>query len=402
MNIPDAPAARPPALPYLLSGALGAFLFTLLNRYVGEWVPIPSAGTVFGHLVSLVYLAFLLFFLICLARGAALSQRSTGFLVVVGVAFALPMGTVLASSYWRYQPPLYLFLTANNLFLPLGAVLVGAAIGRIIRHPNTLLAGAAVAIFFDVVVVTMGTVAQLLQSNSKLIAAVSVGAGPSAPASPLVKSIPLLSGVTIGPADVLFLALFLASVAQMPRLKPEWNLSLTRTVGWMYGLLFLALVLVELFGLPVPALVPMGVAVLIANGRHAAFSRQEKRDLWIGAAFALCCAVGIVAYGKFFAAKAAQAAPPQPETRMKWGWSLGVVRETQERFVTSIYPGYPAATVGIRPGDVIESLNGVKTTELTTQEALMRVLGEAEAKGLTVRLRRLGEKKPLEFKVILP
>lgn len=402
MEESDTSIARAPAIPYLIGGAWGAFSLTLLNRYLGVKVPIPSAGSAGAHVVSLTYLGFLLFCLLSLARGGALLRVSTGFLVLVGLAFALPMGTVLASGYWNYQPPLYLFLTANNLFLPLGAVLIGASIGRIIRHPNTLLAGAAVAIFFDVVVVTMGTVAQLMQSGSKLIAAVSVGAGPSVPASPLARSIPLLSSVTIGPADVLFLALFLSSVAQMPRIKPEWDLSLDRNARWMFGLLFLALVLVELVGLPVPALVPMGVAVLIANGRHAAFSKQEKRDLWIGAVFALCCAGGIVAYGKFFAARTAQAQPADTKNTVKWGWTLGVVRETGERLVTTIVPGYPIAAAGIQPGDVIESLNGVKTTELGDTTKLMLLLKKAEKNGLLVHVRRVGAKKPLEFKVVQP
>lgn len=309
------------------------------------------------------------------------------------------MGTVLASQAFHYTPPLYLFLTANNLFFPIGAVLVGAAVGRIIKHPNTLLAASAFAIFFDLVVVTMGTVAQVMKSNSNLIAAVSVGAGASAPTNPFEKTFAVLSGVTIGPADVLFLALFLSSVAQMPRLNRAWNLSLSRTCVFMFGLLFLALVLVELLMIPVPALVPMGVSVLAANARHAAFTKQEKRDLWIGAAFALLCAVGMVAYGKFFAAKTASTTPEQ---RIKWGWSLGVVPETGERFVMQTVSGFPVENAKIKPGDVIESLNGIPTARLIRREALDKVLADSEKTGLKVRIRRLGEKKPLDLTVTLP
>jgi len=397
----DSASKHPLALPVLVGGALGAFLFTLVNRYLGLWVPLPQGISAAGHVISLVYLGGLLFCLLCLARGAALLQRSTGFLLLLGLAFALPMGTVLASQAFRYTPPLYLFLTANNLFLPIGAVLVGAAVGRIIKHPNTLLAGAAFAIFFDLVVVTMGTVAQVMKSNSNLISAVSVGAGASAPSHPFAKTIPVLSSVTIGPADVLFLALFLSSVAQMPRLKPEWNLSLPRTSYWMFGLLFLALVLVELIGLPVPALVPMGVSVLAANARHAAFTKQEKRDLWIGAAFALLCAVGMVAYGKFFAAKTAQATPTNQEQRIKWGWSLGIARQTGERLVLQVLPDYPVAKKGIKEGDVLESINGIPTTRLASREALDRVLTEGEKTGLKIRLRRPEKKQPVDVTVTL-
>ena len=396
----DTPPRRTQALGALGGGALAAFCLTLVNRYTGAYVNLPTVGSVPSHFLSLIYLAALLAALLLLARGAAQLKQSTPFLLLVGLACALPMGGVLLANYWHFPSSLALSLTANNLFLPIGAVLVGSAIGRIIKHPNTLLAASGFAIFFDLVVVGMGTVAQVLKSNSNIISAVSVGAGGNVPVPPWVKSVPLVSAVTIGPADVLFLAMFLAAVAQLPRLKPEWALSLGRTVRWMYALLFAALVLVETTSLPVPALVPMGLAVLIANVRHGAFTKQEKRDLWIGAVFAILCSFGIVAYGKFFAAKTAQATP---QGRVpKWGWQTGIVRETGERFVATVLPEMPIEKAGIKPGDVIESLNGIKTSTLQRDEDILKVLDAAETTGLTIRLRRLGEKKPLDIKVTLP
>ncbi len=397
---PNNPTPHSVAIKALLGGALSAFLITLANRYAGVFLNLPRGHGVASHLVSILYLAALLGALLTLARGAAQLRQSSPFLLMIGVACALPMGGVLAASAWHVSSPLWLSLSANNIFLPIGAVFVGAAVGRIIKHPNTLLAAAGFAIFFDLVVVGMGTVAQVLKSNSNIIAAVSVGAGGNVPAIPGGRSITLLSSVTIGPADVLFLAVFLASVAQLPRLRADWFLSLSRTSWWMYALLLLALVLVETTGLPVPALVPMGLAVLLANFRHAAFTRQEKRDLWIGAAFALLCSVGIIAYGRFFAAKAAQSLPQQQGP--KWGWQTGVLKATGERVVVGIIPEMPIAKAGVKPGDVIESLNGIKTRTLMRDEDWLQKLRESESTGLAVVVRRLGEKKPLELKVEQP
>jgi PDZ domain len=168
---------------------------------------------------------------------------------------------------------------------------------------------------------------------------------------------------------------------------------------WTVGLLALALVIVETTALPIPAWVPMGIALLIANYRYAAFTKQEKRDLWIGAVFAVFCA-GLIIVGarKFFANQPKQAAERTP----KWGWVLGMVRETRERLVLQVVDDYPIAKAGVHPGDVIESLNGVPSAKLQTQEALFAVLDAAEKDGLTIRLRRLGEKKPMELKVTLP
>ena len=398
----DSTTQRSAALRTLLGGALCAFILTLANRYTGVFVNLPKGHGALAHLISLLYLAALLAALLTLARGAAQLRQSSPFLLLVGIACALPMGGVLAASSWRLPSPLWLSLTANNIFLPIGAVLVGAAVGRIIKHPNTLLAAAGFAIFFDLVVVGMGTVAQVLKSNSNIIAAVSVGAGGNVPAMPGMRSVTLLSGVTIGPADVLFMAVFLASVAQLPRLRAEWNLSLSRTSGWMYGLLFAALVLVETTSLPVPALVPMGLAVLIANFRQAAFTRQERRDLWIGAAFALLCSVGIIAYGRFFAAKAAQSLPQQQQQGPKWGWQTRVLKATGERVVIGLVPDMPTEKAGVKPGDVIESLNGIKTGALMRDEDWLKTLKDAEQTGLSIVVRRLGEKKPLELKASQP
>ncbi|WP_309710971.1 PDZ domain-containing protein [Armatimonas sp.] len=404
---PSTDSAPPtsPALLALLGGALAAFLLTLLNRYLGVWVPLPAAQSVAGHLASLAYLFPLLLALMGAAGGAARLPQSPGFLGLVGLLLAVPMGMVyLLTEKFRVPVPLPLFLTANNLFLPVGVILMGVALGRkIIKHPNTLLALAGIVIFFDIVMVTMGTVAQAMQANSKLISLVSVGGGSPQPQMPLhlSKSIPLLSGVTIGPADVLLPALFFAAIVQFPRLKPEWQIPLKRTFWWVFGLLALALVVVEVTALPIPAWVPMGMGLLIANSRYAAFSKQEKRDLWIGAVFAIFCAALIIAGAKrFFASQ-----PKEPVSNQrvpKWGWQVGVVRETGERFVTGVLDGMPIAKAGIKPGDVIESINSINTSTLTRNEDWFKALDDAEKMGLVVRLRRLGEKKPLDVKVTLP
>ncbi len=79
----------------------------------------------------------------------------------------------------------------------------------------------------------------------------------------------------------------------------------------MFGLLGLALLVVQVTSLPIPALAPMGIAVLIANASHAAFTKQEKRDLKIGAAFAVFCATLMVIGARTFLA-------PPPASALPW------------------------------------------------------------------------------------
>ena len=131
----------------------------------------------------------------------------------------------------------------------------------------------------------MGPVALFLKKSPQTVSQVSLnGTGPHMEHGHLLNKI---TDVTIGPADILFLSLFLSAVAHL-------KLSTRATFIWIYALLMAALILVETVALPVPAWVPMGIAVLIANVRHARFTREEKYALIYGGGFALVLAAVMV------------------------------------------------------------------------------------------------------------
>jgi len=375
---------RQSAFGQVILWAISACLLTLVNRFAGYVVPIAPYGTLSGHFFSLLYLAGLLYVLMRLTDAAARLPLRTVSLFGIGLAFAIPMAIVLLMQYQHQRPPLFLTLTANNLFLPIAAAMVGAAIGRIIKHPNTLLAGAGFAIFFDFVVVTMGTVAQLMKSNSSIIASVSVGAGASVAASAELpswmraRSAEPITGVTIGPADVLFLALFQAAVYHL-------RLSARSTFWWMFGLLMLALALVEMIGLPVPALIPMGIAVLIANARHGAFTATEKRDLAIGAVFAVFCAALIIFISQRTISQSGGSTP--------LGFTIGPVSanafyvEPSGGDSKQLEKGSLGEQAGMIGGDQILMINNVPTGSLYGTGNLYPTLGDTPKKGLVLRVR---------------
>jgi hypothetical protein len=358
-------------------GALAAFALTMANLNLGHFLRIPAQGTLAGHVVSLLYLLPVLLALMTLARGAAFLKLSTPFLLLAGVALTAPMGTVfLLQRAGSGGIPPWLAMTANNLFGPIGMVLIGSAIGRLLKHSNTLLVAAGFGLFFDIVVVTLGPVAQLLKGGqAPLIAAVSVGAGAPHPVGVAGRSIPLLSGVTIGPADVLFIAIFLGSVWLLES-KPVGTErggaqpgSEKRTFWWIFGLLALALVLVEVTALPVPALAPMGVAVLIANWRNRAFTPREKRDLAIAAPFALACAALIV----FLATRLVPPATPA------WGLSVAPVTKNGRHLVLidGVVNDSPAAKAGIKPGELVLGIERQSTSRMTDDELVQKLTDTA-------------------------
>lgn len=376
-------AAGTPAAPALIvlelaTFALLACLLTFVNRFLGRFVPLDDLPKIGTHLLASVYFAALLYSLMRLARAAALLPVSVPTLLVAGLALAAPMGTVLLLERARVPSPPWLILTAGNLFLPVAVALIGTVVGRIIRHPNTLLAAAGFAIFFDIVVVTMGTVAVLTQAGSSLIAAVSVGAGVSLPQSG-VKTWTIITNVTIGPADVLFLSVFFASIYLL-------RLEGAATFRWMFGLLLLALCEVEWIGFPVPALAPMGVAVLVANAKHARFTAQEKRDLVIGAIFAAMCAAFIVYQAQGYAAK--EAARQLAEQKRRIGWeNIAPMNAGRDYVIREILPDSRAQKQGLRAGDVVKSINGVSPADLDRSGKLPEVLADAAQNGVRLSIK---------------
>jgi hypothetical protein len=197
----------------------------------------------------------------------------------IGVALlglVLWIGLVLAGS----RVPAALHAPAAAV-MDLGKILaaagIGAALSAGIREPNILVPAGLFAAFADFVVVNFGTVHHALQSEKgqKVVEAVSA----KVPA--VHRALPAL---TIGPADFLFLGVFLACAAR-------FGLGLERNAWLLAAVLTASLLLVPLIG-AVPALAPMSLAFVIANRRAFKMSREE----WVGSA-----AVLIVTGGLFLA-----------------------------------------------------------------------------------------------------
>jgi hypothetical protein len=136
----------------------------------------------------------------------------------------------------------------------------GIALAAALREPNILVPAGAFAAFADFVVVKFGTVKHALSTEKGQALVQSV----SAQVPSVHASMPALS---IGPADFLFLGIFLACAAR-------FDLGLRRN-AWALGIvLALSLAAVPLLS-AVPALAPMAVTFLAVNWRRFRLSREE-------------------------------------------------------------------------------------------------------------------------------
>ena len=159
---------------------------------------------------------------------------------------------------------------------------LGIALSRIVREVNVLLPVALVAMPIDYLgaMTPIGFTQNVMTQHPAMVQAVSV-------------PVPTLGGLHpigfIGPGDALFLAFFLAVVQRLA-------LNMRGTFWGMYVLLTLTMLIVLTTGANIAALVPMGLAVLIANGPSFRLQRSEVFATLYAAVLVLVLVVAFYGY----------------------------------------------------------------------------------------------------------
>jgi hypothetical protein len=245
-------------------------------------------GHVLPHLaVLLIAVSFISIAAVMLAQiGFTVSlsrlQMKPAATLLTGLAGALVLAAViLISTHLKSKAiPVVLGISlARDLCIMVLAASVGYGLSFIIREPNILLPVGLCAAIVDFWGVNWGPVNHVLTKAPKVVKAVSVA---------VPTPVPGLPSTTIGPGDFVFLALFFGVLY-----KFRMNVKGSFWLG--YALLVLSMFAVLIFNVPVPALVPMGVAVIIMNLKEFKLSREEMLSTAIVAVFlsALLAAISI-------------------------------------------------------------------------------------------------------------
>ncbi len=176
-----------------------------------------------------------------------------------------------------------------GLTITLGCAFFGILLSRIVREANVLLPVALVAMPIDYLgaMTPIGFTQNAVANNPGLVQALSVPV-------PAVGSGAHHHGALhpigfIGPGDALFMAFFFAVALRL-------DLSKRGTFWWMYGLLTATMLLVLFTEVNVAALIPMGLAVLIANFRFFKLKREEVFATVYAAALVLVLVTGFYLY----------------------------------------------------------------------------------------------------------
>ncbi|BDI32727.1 hypothetical protein CCAX7_47780 [Capsulimonas corticalis] len=148
-----------------------------------------------------------------------------------------------------------------GLSLTVALAFLGMMLSVIIREPKLLLPIALVIMAIDVVGVltNIGFTANTIAQHPEVVHRVSV-------AMPSVGG--LQPQAYVGPGDALFIPFFFGIVERL-------RLNMRGTFFTMYGLLALAMILAVIGVGNIPALFPMGFAVVLANSKHFKFDRSE-------------------------------------------------------------------------------------------------------------------------------
>jgi len=247
-------------------------------RWLLPFVPVP---TWLLSVVALIALLLSVAWLLWLAKEAgrlwsplhALFGSAIALLGWVSLMRLLPM---LKSSLW-----LGLGMAVRDGCLLMGALLLGTAGARLIRHANLLPPIAVGVTVMDIWTVLLGGfVHKVQQKVPKVVEAASVAVPLPAVATKAASiALPL-----VGVGDWCFAAFFFALL---------WRFRLNLRTSYWLATVLVALVLAGLalrvawFPLALPGLPFLALAVLLPNGRFFRYTAEEKRALAVGALFLL-------------------------------------------------------------------------------------------------------------------
>ncbi|MBX3096194.1 MAG: hypothetical protein KF812_04975 [Fimbriimonadaceae bacterium] len=187
---------------------------------------------------------------------------------------------------------------------------LGAMVGLLIKDKNMLLPVAFFLAGFDVFLVFNPTaiVTRVVTENPEMFERLAASVPAAQPAN-TQQGITLAPMAFVGPADFFFSAVFLVCLYR-------FGMRARETMKWLTVALTLYLVVVlSPLGLNMlPALVPIGLTVLLVNRKEFVLTKEEKQATW-GAGFIALALAGYGIYRKFTVPVIVTEPPAAPVTQ---------------------------------------------------------------------------------------
>jgi hypothetical protein len=209
----------------------------------------PLFGLIYGAKARWTFLTSFLFFL-------------------CGLLIQIP--SVLLMRSMGPSPLVPVLNAVGQIGLPLWCSGLGAMIATGVKDRNILIPISIFLIGFDIflVLTPQGFVKQQLERSPQVFTAMA-GQIPAFSSQPATGHV--AAGAYVGPADFVFLAMFMIALYRFDlKAKETAKLVVPVLLGYMLA--------VVLFGVPLPALVPIGACVLIVNRREFVLTKDEKQS----------------------------------------------------------------------------------------------------------------------------
>ena len=188
--------------------------------------------------------------------------------------------------------------------MPIWCVGLGALLATLIKDRNIIVPIAIFLVFLDCFLVfsPLGLTQVLMKAAPNFLPAI---AAQIPVASHQAHGVKIAPGALAGPADFMFLAMFLVAIFKL-------NMQGKRTAMVVIPTLLVYMLIVNLLHLSLPALVPIGCVVLIVNWKEFQLSKDEKLSTGLVALLGL----GLFTWGMFQKPQVEQPAPsPSADVR---------------------------------------------------------------------------------------
>ena len=262
---------------------IGIFLGMFLVRLALGFVPFPIAILPFLNVALAA--AFLALPVYAVFRVAEYPWKFFHGFVLIGLGVAIQFGLLVLDDRLKLQGALKgVIIGVSQIGLPLWCTGLGVLLGAGVKDKNILIPVSIFLAVYDMflVLTPVGPTSQLLK-NTKILQNVGM-AVPKAEAVPTVGTAAIQA--YIGMADIVFLAAFFVAIFRFQMRAKE-------TMKALLWALSAYLIFVLGTGIAMPALVPIGLVVLIVNRKEFKLSKDE----WASTAVVGALGVALLVWG---------------------------------------------------------------------------------------------------------
>jgi len=268
----------------------GAALLFLLRLLLGFVAVPPTVAMVLSILTTAI---FIIVPIVALFAGAAADWKPNHAWILLLSGAILHGGSFVFLRQVKVDPVSALLIQNLMQFGMLCWTLgLGVLVSILIREKNMLLPIAIFLAGMDAFLILMPLTpqAQIVAQNPEIVGNMGLRIPAVKSTTPETPNVPV--GVNdlgyVGPADLFISAMFFASLFRY-RMKAK------ETAVWLGPVLLGYLFIVLATAMPLPALVPIGITVLLINRGEFQMKRDEKMATWFVAVIALAMA----AYGLY-------------------------------------------------------------------------------------------------------